>query len=130
MERSHVFRDFDRACGRRAKIRCPSSACRTAGRSFRVYPNRHFRLCSAPYPAEGAYFVTREFVEQEQQDILATLQRTEASFRAAAGEKGSKLEWLEWRSAIDLPEIFVGSEARSADLVILGRAPRPMDISR
>jgi nucleotide-binding universal stress UspA family protein len=83
-----------------------------------------------PYPAEGAYFVTREFIEQEQQDILAALQRTEASFRAAAGEEGSKLEWLEWRSAIDLPETFVVSEARSADLVILGRAPRPMDISR
>jgi len=83
-----------------------------------------------PYPAEGAYFVTREFVDQEQQDILAALQRTEASFRAAAGEKGSRLEWLEWRSAIDLPETFVVSEARSADLVILGRAPKPMDISR
>jgi nucleotide-binding universal stress UspA family protein len=83
-----------------------------------------------PYPAEGAYFVTREFVEQEQQDILAALQRTEASFRAAAGEKGSKLEWVEWRSAIDLPETFVVSEARSADLIIVGRAPSPMDISR
>jgi nucleotide-binding universal stress UspA family protein len=83
-----------------------------------------------PYPAEGAYFVTREFVEQEQQDILAALQRTEACFRAAAGEKGSKLEWLEWRSAIDLPETFVASEARSADLVVVGRAPSPMDISR
>ena len=52
-----------------------------------------------PYPAEGAYFVTREFIEQEQQDILGALQRTEASFRAAAGEKGAKLQWLEWRSA-------------------------------
>jgi nucleotide-binding universal stress UspA family protein len=83
-----------------------------------------------PYPAEGAYFVTREFVEQEQQDILAALQRTEASFRAAAGEKGAKLEWLEWRSAVNLPETFVVSEARSADLVIVGRAPSPMDICR
>src|SRR5262249_11719956 len=83
-----------------------------------------------PYPAEGAYFVTREFVEQEHQDILAALQRTEASFRAAAGEKGSKLEWLEWRSAIDLPETFVVSQARSADLLVAGRAPSPMDICR
>jgi len=83
-----------------------------------------------PYPAEGAYFVTSEFVEQEQHDILAALQRTEASFRAAAGEKGSKLEWLQWRSAIDLPETFVVSEARGADLVIVGRAPSPMDICR
>jgi nucleotide-binding universal stress UspA family protein len=83
-----------------------------------------------PYPAEGAYFVTPEFVEQEQRDILAALQRTEASFRAAAGEKGAKREWLEWRSAIDLPETFVVTEARSADLVIVGRASSPMDICR
>jgi nucleotide-binding universal stress UspA family protein len=83
-----------------------------------------------PYPAEGAYFITREFVEQEQQDIRAALQRTEASFRAAVGEKGSKCGWLEWRSAIDLPETFVVSEARSADLVIVGRAPSPIDICR
>jgi nucleotide-binding universal stress UspA family protein len=83
-----------------------------------------------PYPAEGAYFVTQEFVEQEQQDILAALERTEAAFRAAAGERGSKLNWLEWRSAIDLPETFIVSEARSADLVIVGRAPGPMDICR
>jgi nucleotide-binding universal stress UspA family protein len=83
-----------------------------------------------PYPAEGAYFVTREFVEQEQQDILAALQHTEAFFRAAAGEQGSKSEYLEWRSAIDLPENFVVSEARSADLVIVGRAPSPLDICR
>jgi nucleotide-binding universal stress UspA family protein len=83
-----------------------------------------------PYPAEGAYFVTPEFVEQEQRDIRAALQRTEASFRTVAGEKGAKLEWVEWRSAVDLPETFVVSEARSADLVIVGRAPRPMDICR
>src|SRR5262252_2493890 len=57
-----------------------------------------------PYPAEGAYFVTPEFVEHERQDMVAALQRTEASFRAAAGETGSRLGWLEWRSAIDLPE--------------------------
>jgi nucleotide-binding universal stress UspA family protein len=83
-----------------------------------------------PYPAEGAYFVTREFVEQEREAIAAALRRTEAAFRATTGEKGSKLEWLEWRSAIDLPETFVVSEARSADLVIVGRAPSPMDICR
>jgi nucleotide-binding universal stress UspA family protein len=81
-----------------------------------------------PYPAESAYFVTREFVEQERQDILAALQRTEASFRAAAN--AAKFERLEWRSAIGLPERFVVSEARAADLVIVGRASSPIDISR
>jgi nucleotide-binding universal stress UspA family protein len=80
-----------------------------------------------PYPAEGGYFVTEEFVCQERQDIQAALERTEASFRAAAGLNESKLEW---RSAIDLPETFIVSQARSADLVIVGRAPRPMDICR
>jgi len=64
---------------------------------------------------------------QGQQDILAVLQRAETSFRAAAGEEGPKLEW---RSAIDLPDTFLVSEARSADLVIVGRAPSPMDICR
>jgi nucleotide-binding universal stress UspA family protein len=83
-----------------------------------------------PYPAESAYFVTREFVEQERQDILAALQRAGASFRAAAGGNGAKSEWLEWRSAIGLPERFVVSEARAADLVIVGRARKPNDISR
>lgn len=80
-----------------------------------------------PYPAEGAYFVTREFIEQERQDMLAALERTEACFLASAGAKQSKLEW---RSAIDLPETFIVSQARSADLVIMGRAPTPMDICR
>ncbi len=83
-----------------------------------------------PYPAESAYFVTREFVEQERQDMLAALRRTGASFRATAGENGAKFEWLEWRSAIGLPERFVVAEARAADLVIVGRAPNQMDISR
>jgi nucleotide-binding universal stress UspA family protein len=80
-----------------------------------------------PYPAEGAYFVTGEFIEQEHHDIHAALQRTEASFRAAAAVNESKLEW---RSAIDLPETFIVSQARSADLLIVGRAPRPTDICR
>jgi nucleotide-binding universal stress UspA family protein len=79
-----------------------------------------------PYPVEGADFVTREFIEQKQQ-VLAALQRTETSFRAATGDDGPKLEW---RSAIDLPETFFVSQARSADLVIVGRAPSPMDICR
>jgi nucleotide-binding universal stress UspA family protein len=83
-----------------------------------------------PYAAESAYFVTREFVEQERQDILAALRRTGASFRAVAGGNGANSEWLEWRSAIGIPERFVVSEARAADLVIVGRARNPNDISR
>ena len=74
--------------------------------------------CILPtYPAEGAYFVTKEFVEQERHDMMASLKRTEAVFRTAAGN-GLKLEW---RSEIELPEDYVVSEARAADLLIVGR---------
>ncbi len=68
-------------------------------------------LHHAPVPHASPHFVTQEFVEQEQQDILAALKRTEASFRAAAGEKGSEFEWLEWRSANTLPQTIVVSDA-------------------
>jgi nucleotide-binding universal stress UspA family protein len=80
-----------------------------------------------PYPAENAYFVTKEFYEQEHRDILAALKRTESSFRSAVGQSGVNLEW---RSAVDLPETYVVAEARSADLVIVGQSRAPVDICR
>jgi nucleotide-binding universal stress UspA family protein len=83
-----------------------------------------------PYPAENGYFVTREFFEQERRDILAALKRTEAAFRAAAGAGGAPGLKLEWRSALDLAENYVVSEARSADLLIVGQRPESVDIAR
>jgi nucleotide-binding universal stress UspA family protein len=80
-----------------------------------------------PYPSENGYFVTKEFFEREHRDIRAALKHTEASFRCAAESYGVKLEW---RSVIDLPENFVVSEARSADLVIVGQAQETVDICR
>ena len=80
-----------------------------------------------PYPSENGYFVTKEFVEREHRDIRAALKRTEASFRSAAELYKVKLEW---RSAIDLPENYVVSEARSADLVIVGQGRETVDICR
>jgi nucleotide-binding universal stress UspA family protein len=80
-----------------------------------------------PYPAEGAYFVTREMVERERQDIEASLARAEAAFRAAAGAGRPRLEW---RSGIELPEFYVASEARAADLLIIGRDAAPADVTR
>jgi nucleotide-binding universal stress UspA family protein len=80
-----------------------------------------------PYPAENAYFVTKEFYEQEHQDILTALKQTEASFRSAVGSGGRNLEW---RAAVDLPETYVVAEARSADLVIVGQSREPVDICR
>jgi nucleotide-binding universal stress UspA family protein len=84
-----------------------------------------------PYPCENGYFVTRAFVEQEHRDIRAALKRTEAAFRAAAGRCGEPGgPALEWRSAIDLPENLVVAQARSADLVIVGKALEQLDIAR
>jgi nucleotide-binding universal stress UspA family protein len=80
-----------------------------------------------PYPTENLYFVTKEMVEQEQHDIRAALKRTEAAFRSAAGSAAAPLEW---RSAIDLPGNLVVSEARAADLIIVGQALDPVDIGR
>jgi nucleotide-binding universal stress UspA family protein len=80
-----------------------------------------------PYPAENAYFVTKEFYEQEHRDILAALKQTEASFRSAVGQSGVNLEW---RSKVDLPETYVVAEARAADLVIVGQSGAPVDICR
>jgi nucleotide-binding universal stress UspA family protein len=74
--------------------------------------------CILPaYPTEGAYFVTEEFVEQERHDMMASLKRAEAVFRTAAGNRLK----LEWRSEIELPDNYVVSEARAADLIIVGR---------
>ncbi len=80
-----------------------------------------------PYPAENAYFVTKEFYEQEHRDILAALKQAEASFRSAVGPGSLNLEW---RSAADLPETYIVAEARSADLVIVGQSREPVDICR
>jgi nucleotide-binding universal stress UspA family protein len=80
-----------------------------------------------PYPAESAYFVTREVIEQERRNIAACLKRTGDSFCATAGSIGPKFEW---RSDIDFPETYVLAEARSADLLIVGRTPAQLDVCR
>jgi nucleotide-binding universal stress UspA family protein len=75
--------------------------------------------CMLPaFPAEGDFLVTAEFVEQQLKDIREALKRTEVAFRMAAGANGLRLEW---RSEIGLPEDYLASEARAADLVIIGR---------
>ena len=80
-----------------------------------------------PYPAENAYFVTKDFSELERRDILAALKQAEGSFRSAVGQS-----WVNtgWRSSVDLPETYVVAEARSADLVIVGQSREPADICR
>jgi len=78
-----------------------------------------------PYPAESGYFVTGQAVERERRDIEAALARAEVTFRGIAGidRKG-----LEWRSGIELPNSYVESQARIADLLLIGR--QAGDVSR
>ena len=79
-----------------------------------------------PYPAEGAYFVNPEFVEKERRDMTASLKLAEDGFRAAVG-LGHKIEW---RSGIQLPDDYLASQARAADLVIIGRDQSPGGVCR
>jgi hypothetical protein len=80
-----------------------------------------------PYPAEGAYFVSGEAVERERRDIKASLARAEVAFRTTAGVDRPGLEW---RCDIALPDSYMASELRAADLLILGRRSAPADVSR
>jgi hypothetical protein len=45
------------------------------------------------YPAEGAYFVSNEFIEQERADIVGALKKAEQTFRMLAGPDRPKLQW-------------------------------------
>ncbi len=80
-----------------------------------------------PYPAEGFYFVTKDVVEEERHDIAETHKQAEAAFRAYIGASAAKAEW---RSGIDLPETYVVAEARSADLVVVGRGSQGREVGR
>lgn len=65
----------------------------------------------------GAVFVGEVMVDEEEQ-IRAELQAAEGQFRSHAGVRGATAEW---RSAVGLPVEVLAREARSADLVIVGR---------
>jgi nucleotide-binding universal stress UspA family protein len=57
---------------------------------------------------------------QEEASARALLDKAGERFRAIAGVGSTAVEW---RSAPDFPDNFVVRESRSADLVIVGRAP-------
>ncbi len=78
-----------------------------------------------PYAAETGYFVTLEAIEREKHDVKAALARAEASFRNIAGADRKELEW---RCDIELPEFYVTSQARAADLLVVGR--QSTDVAR
>jgi nucleotide-binding universal stress UspA family protein len=71
-----------------------------------------------PYPAEGAYFVTRELIEEERRDMAVSLKRAEDAFRTQAGPDRAGIEW---RSAIEVPDDYMATNARSGDLLVIAR---------
>jgi len=71
-----------------------------------------------PYPSEGAYFVTRELVEEEQRDMALSLKRVEEAFRHHVGPGRTGIEW---RSAIEVPDDYIAANARSGDLMVIAR---------
>ena len=73
-----------------------------------------------PYPAEGAYFVTRELIEEERRDMAVSLKRAEEAFRSQAGPDRAGIEW---RSAIEVPDDYLAANARSGDLLVIARDP-------
>jgi nucleotide-binding universal stress UspA family protein len=81
-----------------------------------------------PYPAEGAYFVTPEYVDEERRTMAAALKRAEDGFRAVASA-GAGIK-VDWRSDIQVPDDYLAEQARAADLVVIGRDRPPGGICR
>ena len=72
-------------------------------------------------PAFGA------LLDAEEQEIRAGLDAAERQFRAIAGASGERVVW---RSMIDDPAAMLAREARTADLVVVGRRPEGAIASR
>jgi len=80
-----------------------------------------------PYPAEGAYFVTPELIDEERRDMAVSLKRAEEAFRNLAGPGRTRIEW---RSAIEVPDDYLAANARSGDLLVIARDEGPGGICR
>ena len=75
-----------------------------------------------PLVAEGV--VIQEMTEPDIKERKAKLTDKEKWFRKLVGAEHRKLEW---RSAMDFPTDALAREARSADLIVIGRSTRPWD---
>jgi nucleotide-binding universal stress UspA family protein len=74
----------------------------------------------SPYFAEGP--VADKFIAATEAELRAQLKAIEGAFRDANASRGDKIEW---RSAERLPDGFILSSARAADLIVVAR-PQPM----
>ncbi len=64
-------------------------------------------------------------VEQDRQKILEQLDRLGEKFRRSAG---ANAHGVEWRSSCYYPSKVIATEARAADLVVIGRGALPADL--
>lgn len=70
-----------------------------------------------PYIGDGLASVDAILIEDARRTAAENLAKAEAVFRQTA----SRLNDIEWRSAIDSPRRFVLDQARAADIVVLAR---------
>ena len=74
-------------------------------------------MARPPFVVEGVT-IDPEPTEEDYKEMREVLGRRGKEFCAFVGADRSKVEW---RSSLDFPTEFVAREARSADLVIIGR---------
>ncbi|QWG20232.1 universal stress protein [Bradyrhizobium sediminis] len=78
-----------------------------------------------PFVAEGVVIVDNAS-ESDVAQVKARLAEAEDKFRAAAGAGRE----VEWRSALEIPTDALISEARCADLILLEKSSRSIDLYR
>jgi nucleotide-binding universal stress UspA family protein len=77
-----------------------------------------------PAFSAGGVVVYADPTESDRQKVTARLEEMGAKFRA----QGERLERVEWRTALEIPNDLVAREARAADLVIVGRRRLGSDV--
>ena len=74
-------------------------------------------LPAAPINADG--MIASSVLEVDYEQLNQAIGRCETRFRSALADLGGSLEW---RSAAENPADFLAAEARSADLLVVGRS--------
>jgi nucleotide-binding universal stress UspA family protein len=76
-------------------------------------------------PPVADVVIPEEIIEADIKEMRAKLAQKGSWFRDIAGAEHRKLEW---RSMLDFPTEALAREARSADLVVIQRTKRPVDL--
>jgi nucleotide-binding universal stress UspA family protein len=79
----------------------------------------------SPYFAEGP--VADKFIAATESELRAQLKSIEGAFRQANSARSDRIEW---RSAERLPDNFILSSARAADLIVVAKPPAMGNLMR